>query len=86
MRLCERSEAISLVWSPLPGDCRVASLLAKTVKLELPLFKFIKSAAKQSFWSGVRYQKIAGWPLARCWSSQLLLRLAHEKAPRKLLE
>jgi hypothetical protein len=48
MRLCERSEAISLAWGPLPGDCRVASLLAKTVKLELPLFKFIKSAAKQS--------------------------------------
>jgi hypothetical protein len=24
MRLCERSEAISLAWGPLPGDCRVA--------------------------------------------------------------
>jgi hypothetical protein len=54
MRLCERgpahersecigcSEAISMARCPLPGDCRVASLLAKTVKLELPPFKFIK--------------------------------------------
>jgi hypothetical protein len=24
MRLCERSEAISLAWGSLPGDCRVA--------------------------------------------------------------
>jgi len=27
---CERSEAISLARGPFPGDCRVASLLAKT--------------------------------------------------------
>jgi hypothetical protein len=59
MRLCERSEAISPVWSPLPGDCRVASLLAKTVKLELPLFKFFKSATEKSPWPGVRYLEIA---------------------------
>ena len=35
MRLCERSEAISLARGPLPGDCRVASLLAMTHKSEV---------------------------------------------------
>jgi hypothetical protein len=35
MRLCERSEAISLAWGSLPGDCRVASLLAMTADLGL---------------------------------------------------
>jgi hypothetical protein len=55
MRLCERSEAISLARDQSPEDCRVASLLAKTVKSELPLFKFIKSAAKQSFWYGISH-------------------------------
>jgi hypothetical protein len=60
MRLCERgpahersecigcSEAISLARGPLPGDCRVASLLAKTVILEFLLFKFFKRSASDA--------------------------------------
>ena len=45
MCLCERSEAISLVWSPLQGDCRVANAPRKD---GVHWFKFFKSEAKQS--------------------------------------
>jgi hypothetical protein len=50
MRLCERSEAISLARNRYQEIAASLALLAKTVLLELPLFKFIKRSepTKQS--------------------------------------
>ena len=50
MRHCQRSEAISLARSRYQEIAASLALLAKTVKLEVPLFKFIKrsEATKQS--------------------------------------
>ena len=49
MRLCERSEAISLACGVHCKEIAASlTLLAKTAKLEVPLSKFIKSEAKQS--------------------------------------